>query len=159
MYKSFIGIDPGAKGGIAIIDRNGVTAEIMPMMDKQIQIREICEYLEPLEKPYVVIEKVHAMPKQGVSSTFTFGRGVGELLGMLKTLQLPYFEVTPQEWKKKVMVGVNWKGNKKASITYCKKTYPLLDLLPSKRCRVPSDGMADALCMAEYGRMRILAGA
>lgn len=154
MYDSFVGIDPGQKGGIAIIDEGGITAEAMPMQDKSIQIREICEYLEPLKNPFTVIEKVHAMPDQGVSSTFTFGRGVGELIGMLKVLQIPYFEVTPQAWKKHVLMGMAWKGNKGASIEYCNAKYPKLDLLPTPRCTKQSDGMADALCMAEYARWK-----
>jgi len=154
MYESFIGIDPGQKGGIAIIDKSGITAEIMPMQEKQIQIREICEYLEPLKNPVVAIEKVHAMPKQGVSSTFTFGRGVGELIGMLKALKIPFFEVTPQEWKKVVLVGLNWKKNKKASIEYCNLLHPKLDLYRTTKCTTQHDGMADALCMAEYAKFR-----
>ena len=154
MFKSFIGLDPGLKGGIGIIDVYGITAEVMPVIDKELIISDLVEYISPLDKPIAVIEKVHAMPKQGVSSTFTFGKGYGELIGMLKTLKVPYILVTPQAWKKKVLAGLNWKGEgKKASIEFVMRKYPNLDLLPTKRCRVPHDGMADAVCMAEYGRI------
>ena len=149
----YIGIDPGQTGGIAIIDEHGVTAEVMPVRDKEIDVPEIVPYFAGMSDPLCVIEKVGAMPKQGVSSTFKFGKGFGKLLGMLEAIEIPYILVTPQQWKKTVLVGMNWKGRKVASIEYCRTRYPKLDLKASPRCRKDHDGMADALCMAEYGRL------
>jgi crossover junction endodeoxyribonuclease RuvC len=48
----------------------------------------------------VVIEQVHAMPKQGVSSTFKFGTSFGTAIGIVVALELPLYRVTPQAWKK-----------------------------------------------------------
>jgi len=47
-----------------------------------------------------VIEKVHSMPRQGVASSFQFGRmfGAAELLPVLFCYD--NFSVTPQQWKK-----------------------------------------------------------
>ena len=47
----------------------------------------------------VVVENVHAMPKQGVSSTFKFGMGVGIIHGVAGALRLPMTLVTPNQWK------------------------------------------------------------
>ena len=49
---------------------------------------------------FCVIEKVHSMPKQGVVSTFTFGKNYGQWLGILASNGVPYKEVTPQTWMK-----------------------------------------------------------
>jgi hypothetical protein len=47
----------------------------------------------------MVVENVHAMPAQGVSSTFKFGRGVGIIHGVAGALRLPITLVTPRQWK------------------------------------------------------------
>ena len=56
-------------------------------------------------------------------------------------------------WKKVVLAHLPWKGNKKASIDFCQQTYPNVSLLKTSRCRVPHDGLSDALCLAHYGKM------
>ena len=43
----------------------------------------------------IVVENVHAMPKQGVSSTFKFGMGVGIIHGVAGALRLPLTLVSP----------------------------------------------------------------
>lgn len=145
------GIDPGKKGGIAIIG-NDVSAMAMPAVGNEIDIHRISNFLHNNHVELVIVEKVHAMPGQGVTSMFTFGKNFGEIIGMLKTDCIPYQLVTPQAWKKTVLAGMPWKKNKKCSIDFCMRKYPELSLLATKRSRVPHDGMADAICIAEYGR-------
>ena len=150
--KTIIGIDPGMKGGLAFLDDDGVMAYALPMVGGEINYSKLISLLvDPLDNTdtyLAVIEKVHAMPKQGVSSTFKFGRQYGEIRGILIALNIPMIEVTPQAWKKKVLAGQDWKGNKKASVQFCQKRWPKVSLLPKERSRVPSDGMADAICIA-----------
>jgi hypothetical protein len=47
-----------------------------------------------------VIENVHAMPKQGVSSSFSFGRALGVAEGVLAGNGLSLRYVSPAKWKK-----------------------------------------------------------
>ena len=70
---------------------------------------DICETLrewydhylvEDIRGPSAMIEQVHSMPKQGVASSFKFGRHYGFLLGVLTALGIPYQTVTPQKWQK-----------------------------------------------------------
>ena len=148
----FVGIDPGQSGGIAVIHGDEVTVRAMPICGKEIDAREIHNLLVFLpERTMVFMEKVHAMPGQGVTSMFTFGKGYGEILGVIKSMDIPYALITPQAWKKVVLAGTD-KG-KSAAIEYCRARYPKVLLLETPRCRVPHDGMADALCIAEYGRI------
>ena len=47
----------------------------------------------------MMIERVKAMPKQGITSAFQFGVGFGPVLGVLQALHLPTAFVTPAVWK------------------------------------------------------------
>lgn len=152
-----VGIDPGQSGGIALIAENGQTASwIMPLAGKEIDGHEVANYLRGLPDVTVFIEKVHAMPKQGVSSTFKFGMGYGLVIGICEALGIPYRLVTPQAWKKTVLAGTT--KDKDAAISFVRRAYPSVDLTPGKK-RVPHDGIADAVCIAEYGRQLMSKGA
>ncbi|GAA0586540.1 hypothetical protein ACFQH5_20340 [Halomonas salifodinae] len=144
-----IGIDPGQSGGIAGIDGDASYAVPMPLIGKDIDGHKIAAQLKSLTPDVVIIEKVHAMPKQGVSSTFKFGMGFGIVIGVCEALGIPYRLVTPQAWKKAVLAGTT--KDKDAAIAFVRRAYPSIDLTPGRK-RVPHDGMADAVCLAEYGR-------
>ena len=65
---TYIGIDPGAKGGLAVIRDGGIT--VAPY--------EKSRYIELLSRvppdSVCCLEHVHAMPGQGVTSMFNFGQ-------------------------------------------------------------------------------------
>ncbi|MGM0783879.1 MAG: Holliday junction endonuclease [Pseudomonadota bacterium] len=153
-----VGIDPGQTGGIAYIDATSGTSHAMPMplTSKQIDGHEIANALRGRSIDVVILEKVHAMPKQGVSSTFKFGMGFGLVVGVCEALGIPYRLVTPQAWKKVVLAGTA--KDKDAAVTFVRRAYPSIDLTPGLK-RVPHDGMADAVCLAEYGRQLMGKGA
>ena len=98
----------------------------------------------------VVVEKVGAMPGQGVTSMFNFGMGYGMWVGMLAALGFPYELVAPQKWKAAVLGGT--KKDKRAAIEYVQRRFPDVSLLATPRSKVPHDGMADAACLALYAR-------
>lgn len=146
----FCSFDPGQAGAIAIIDGENVDAYPFPFNGDELDILVLSTYFLG-EDCFAALERVHAMPKQGVCSVWTFAQGYGELRGMLKTLSVPFIEPTPQAWKKLILAGMDWKGRKECSIEYVTKRYPQVNLKPGKK-RVPHDGMADAICLAEYAK-------
>jgi crossover junction endodeoxyribonuclease RuvC len=148
-----IGIDPGKKGGIAVIDGKGQESLVwpMPLAGKEIDWTRVADLLEWNGPKFAYVEKVHAMPGQGVTSMFSFGKNFGGLLGVLGALEIPLTLVTPQAWKKKVLAGTS--KDKDAAVDFCRRRYPQVNLLATERSRVPHDGMADALCIATYGWM------
>jgi len=148
-----VGIDPGLKGGLALIvsEAGQAFAEQMPIAGRSIDVAELALFLRGWGPDVVYIEKVGPMPKQGVVSTFTFGEGYGLVKGAIIALGYRLELVAPQTWKAQVLAGT--KKDKEAAVDYCRRAYPSVRLVP-EQCRVAHDGMADALCLAEYGRLR-----
>lgn len=100
MNKVTMGIDPGLSGGIVVLD----DIEIYECTKMPLTERDIWEIFEQIrdESIYVFayIERVHSMPKQGVTSTFTFGQNYGMLRGFLIAAGISFEEVTPQKWQR-----------------------------------------------------------
>ena len=138
----YIGIDPGHKGGIAIL--NTEMCMVFPYSD--VALKEVCELYQGM--CVATVESVHAMPGQGVTSMFTFGKHFGYIIGVLDAFQIPHKEVIPQTWKK--FFGL--KKDKEQSIKLCKKLYPDVNLLPTSRSKKESDGMGEAILIARYGK-------
>lgn len=158
-----IGIDPGLDGGIAILVNNIISeAIIMPTKigirgKREIDSASIFTILNqvPVNNLYcnidlVIVEQVHSMPKSGVVASFSFGKSVGKMLGVLEVLKLKVEEITPQAWKKEILSGTD--KSKAAAIGYVQSRFPEVNLLATLKCKKPHDGMADAICLAEYGR-------
>lgn len=141
----FLGIDPGKNGGFAVLDETEPI--ILNKFDKDDFIR-ITDWLSNAQyKTKCCIEKVHAMPKQGSVSMFSFGENYGWLKGVLDAQEISYQEIPPQTWKK--LFGLN--SDKVKSIEVAKQLFPKTRLIPENG-RKESDGFAEALLMAEYAR-------
>lgn len=117
-----LGIDPGIIGGWAIVTDDGdlVTAGDLPVVGAGAQrmvsaplIREIITSHQPTE---AVIEQVSAMPKQGVSSSFKFGRAVGLVEGVIGGAHLRTTWVTPQRWKKELRLSADKEASRQMAI-------------------------------------------
>lgn len=150
MKTLFIGIDPGKSGGIAYIDTEQGFSGTEPYSDKA--LIDLCSQASHGSHEVVCcLEKVGAMPGQGVVSMFSFGQSVGYIKGVLESFRIPYQEITPQKWKREF--GLT--SDKAKSAEICGRLFPDVTLLASPRCRKPHDGMAEALLMAEYARRKL----
>lgn len=147
-----IGIDPGKSGALAVMyideDNKPFRVRVVPF--------EECAYRELLaacvdSRVVCCLEKVGAMPGQGVVSMFNFGRNLGLIEGMLQAYKIPYQLVPPQTWKKEFSLS----SDKQSSIDVCKRLFPDINLLATPRSRKESDGMAEAILMAEYARRKL----
>lgn len=154
-----VGVDPGLQGGIAALDAAGRVAATwpMPVAGGEVHAAGLTDLLRSLrcidshqDIAHVYLEKVGAMPKQGVASTFKFGTGWGMVRGVCAALGASVVLVPSTIWKKRVLLGLP--HDKAGAVQFCASRWPTADLvLPG--CRVPHDGIADALCLAEYGRL------
>ncbi len=152
MSSLILGCDPGKSGGWAILGGPAPVVGVAPLAGKDLDLGALAAAWRGVS--YAVVEKVGAMPGQGVVSMFSFGRSFGSVLGVLAGLGVPVELVTPQRWKGVVLDGSA--KDKDAAIAWCRRVHPGVNLLPSERARVPHDGIADALCIAEYGRRTYL---
>lgn len=142
----YIGIDPGKDGALAVISQEG-EPDIIPFSPDA--YRAVLSHM-PRECK-CCLERVGAMPKQGVSSMFHFGENYGFIQGLLTAYSIPYELVTPNKWKKEFQVT----SDKNSSIAVCKRLFPGVSMRKTDRCRTDHDGMAEALLMAEYARRRL----
>lgn len=158
-----VGVDPGLSGGFALLtlDARDAFAFPLPVVQagkrRELDVAALADalrgFLLAWDVRLAAVEKVHAMPKQGVSSTFSFGLCYGAIRGVLGTLGIPVELPTPQHWQKTVLAGMGaCPDTKTASVAYCTRRFPGVSLKASPRCRVAHDGMADALCISEFAR-------
>lgn len=136
----YLGLDPGASGGIAMLDDDGVVvaAFAMPLTE-----RDILDELLPLEgKARAVLERVSSSPQMGVVSAFTFGRGYGGLLMALTAARIPFSQVVPAKWQAALQCRSG--GDKNITKRRAQQLWP---------GRKITHAIADALLLAEYCRL------
>lgn len=163
-----MGIDPGKEGAVVILDAKGEPAGFfkVPVVktgtkaeyDLQTLVG-VVEKVKNLFDPKAVLEFVHSMPKQGVASTFSFGKGLGIWMGMLSAFRIPYTEVRPNSWKSIFFQAIprdaKGKHSKEASILAANRAMPHCSYLYTKEKGKTDHNIADALMIAEYGRRYI----
>ena len=153
-----IGIDPGIKGGICTLDGpKNMGLHPMPTSGKSIDWNMVIFHVGVFEggSDLAVIEKVMPLPAKirGGVGSLTSGINYGGIIGILTTLEIPFIEVPPQTWMKTVFAGHAWKKQKKYSTIWAPKRWPKVEFKASERCKKIHDGMTDAACLAEYGRL------
>ena len=154
MSKTIIGIDPGKSGAVAILTPEQIVFHDCPNLmlgGKQApDPLGMVDLLRGYPNAFIALERVGAMPGQGVVSTFSFGTNYGIWLGAVAALKLPYELISPNVWKKAIGVPV---GEKQGAIAIALRLFPQCaqDLRRKK-----DHGRADALLLAEYLRRRNL---
>lgn len=142
-----LAVDPGQKGAIAALGHDGALHGVwdMPVLDKRVSAPLLADILVPLQAhaTVCVIEDVHAMPKQGVTSMFTFGRGLGCVEGVALGAGIPVRYVSPARWKRALLLG----ADKDTSRRRACETWPTDS---QHFARVKDDGRAEACLIALY---------
>lgn len=147
--KTYIGVDPGKSGAMAIIHASG-EVEVIPFDAMKYSVA--LAHVRGLTNDVMCcVEKVSAMPGQGVVSMFNFGHNLGVIEGLLRGYGIPYQLVPPQTWKKEFSLS----SDKNKSIEVCQKLFPKVSLLATEKSRKPSDGIAEAVLIAEYARRKL----
>ena len=152
-----IGIDPGINGAICFFKKGKVIDVIdMPTIaegkknKRQINCQQVFNEIfskiqkDPTENIKVVVEKVSAMPGQGVTSMFNFGQSFGAIKGICAAMQLPIYFVHPAKWKKYFDL-IN--SQKDASRTKAIEIFPKISSVLSKK---KDANKADAILIASF---------
>lgn len=145
--KYYVGIDPGKKGAICFYCPT--EKHIFNFYDwpKDDNVIDIFKQWSCLTTGNTILEKVNAMPKQGVTSMFNFGRNFGQWIAMLQILQLPYHLLPPQQWRKGIVYPSD--GNpKEAAFKAFQRLFPeCIDQVKGAKGAI-KDGRVDAALMA-----------
>lgn len=141
MSNWIMGVDPGLSGGVAIISLDGSVYAAhkftgLTLHDIRDKIKEFA-----FDVKLCFFELVHSMPKQGVSSTFKFGKITGYLEGIIACQELRVEHVSPGVWQRQMKCLS--RGDKKVTRARAQELFPRLQI---------THAIADALLIAEYGR-------
>lgn len=149
-----LGIDPGLSGALALYDTSEQTVEVfdMPVLELvrngkkkgEVSAQALANLLAGRGIKAAYLERVNAMPGQGVTSVFSFGRSTGIVEGILAAYDIPTTLVTPQAWQK----AVGQRAGKDGSRERAMQLFPAqVGLFQRKK----DDGRSDAALIAYYG--------
>ncbi|GKX40303.1 hypothetical protein SOASR014_40420 [Pectobacterium carotovorum subsp. carotovorum] len=158
MKTAILGIDPGLSGAMALIDGDSgefIKCEEFEVIQvgslKHIDGAQVSNFTKSMTAAgYYIeayVERVSAMPGQGVSSMFTFGGASLGILVALGVMAIPFTLVTPPVWKKGV--GIQTGAEKSESLSRARQLFPSASLERNK-----DHASAEALLIARYGYLQ-----
>lgn len=123
--------DPGLKGGFAAMAlRSGDRPELldavrMPLTREKggkdvVDAAAVRALLENWAPDACLIERVSAMPRQGVASSFNFGVSTGVVRGLMIASGAQFEDVTPAAWKR----ALGLTSDKRASVGMARALFP-----------------------------------
>ena len=140
---TWIGVDPGKNGGIAVIPPGPLSlAQASKMPDTP---RDTYDLLADLATKWpdsrCIIERTHSTPQMGVRSAVSFGENRGLLIMGLVATKISFTEVTPAKWMRSLscMTG----GDKNITKRRSQEIFPHLRI---------THAIADSLLIAYFGR-------
>ncbi len=150
-----LGCDPGIRGGLAIIEVvDAVAPKLVDTIDipvtgvgakERVDVLAVRDWIAKHRPQHAYIERAQAMPRQGSSSGFKYGRSVGHLEAAVVCCLVPMTIVEPAMWKRHYRL----RGDDKES-----SRQRALQLFPSahaKFVRKKDHGKAEAALIALYG--------
>jgi Holliday junction resolvasome RuvABC endonuclease subunit len=135
---NYLGVDVGGSGAMAVVDPLGAVVSVQRLEATQ---HDVWAWIAAQRVRFAVIEKVSAMPKQGVSSTFKFGTSYGFCQGMLVAAGIRFEFVTPQKWQK--ALDCRSGGDKNVTKARAQALFPGVKVIHVN---------ADALLISEFAR-------
>ena len=167
-----IGIDPGLKGGIAVVDIQGlVSCFVMPVLANSKGKDQLNEYaLRDVlvaastkaafgdDRLHIFIEKQQTMHKQGVTSGGTTMYGFGFLVGLCVGGRRPHTIVRAKEWQKEMFKGLPKADPKVSSAIAAQRLYPEQNFKTKPSNKKLHDGLTDAALIATYGWRQLNGG-
>ena len=158
MKPVILGIDPGLYGALAfvemvagtprcqIVDMHVTPTQVNGVLRNRVNKAALDELVSLKQHTIrcVVIEDVHALPKDGPVQAFTFGYGLGLLHGICQVYGLSVVNVPPHVWKSKY--GLN--SDKHKSRAVASRFFPHNASVWS---RAKDDGRAEAALLGLLG--------
>lgn len=150
MNLTILGIDPGLSGGLAVLFPDGRSvAYKMPETERDLW--DLLGEARGWGATHAMLELVRSSPQMGVTSSFTFGKGLGGLRMALIGHGFVFAEVTPGVWRKALKMPKNESSEIGGKGTEAKNNAKrrAQELFPGIKV---THANADALLIATYGR-------
>jgi len=106
----FLGVDQGVNGGLAVVAiANGAAPVLVECIDipvvgtgakERVDVAAIRNFIDRHRPVRALIERAQAMPRQGSSSGFKYGRAVGAIEATVALCSIPMEIVEPSAWKR-----------------------------------------------------------
>jgi crossover junction endodeoxyribonuclease RuvC len=108
IVMNILGIDPGVRGGLAVVADNNIgvlldAIDIPTIGDgarERVNVLTVREWIGKFDPKLALIERAQAMPRQGASSGFKYGRATGALEAAIVLCGIPIEIIEPTAWKK-----------------------------------------------------------
>jgi crossover junction endodeoxyribonuclease RuvC len=150
-----LGIDPGVHGGLAIVAvDNGAAPRLVEAIDipttgggakERVDALAVWGWITHHKPQHAYIERAQAMPKQGASSGFKYGRAAGTLEAVIACCEIPMTVVEPSAWKKfHHLHGKDKEGGRQRALQLFPSAHAML-------ARRKDHGRADAALLALFG--------
>ena len=150
-----LGVDPGIRGGCAIVMvRDSAKPDVVDIIDiptvgvgakERVDALALRTWIELHRPDHAYIERAQAMPKQGSSSGFKYGRSVGSLEATVACCGIPMTIIEPTAWKKfHRLHGGDKEGGRQRALQLFPSAHALL-------ARKKDHGRAEASLIALYG--------
>jgi hypothetical protein len=149
-----LGLDPGIRGGLAVVSEGKDIGALCDAIDiptigtgaaERVDVAAVRSWILRHRPALALIERAQAMPRQGASSGFKYGRATGALESAIILCAMPIEIVEPSAWKR------HWRlpgKDKERSRQRALELFPAAhELLARKR----DHGRAEAALIALYG--------
>ena len=150
-----LGVDPGIHGGLALVEINdGTTPALLEAIDiptvgvkakERVDVLALRTWVMARQPPHAFVERAQAMPRQGFSSGFKYGRATGAIEAVIACCEIATTIVEPAVWKKAYHLrGGDKEGARQRALQLFPAAHTLL-------ARKRDHGRAEAALVALYG--------
>lgn len=150
----FLGLDPGLSGAAAVVaaapNSRPVLLDVIDLpttgekAKRRVDVLGLIAFIQKYAPDQAVIERAQAMPEQGSSSGFIYGRAVGAIEACAIGLSVPLSVIESSAWKKyHSLIGKGKEDSRQRAIM----------MFPDQRdklARVMDHNRAEAVLMARF---------
>lgn len=147
-----VGVDPGIRGGLAVVALAGpsvIAAIDIPVVGsgakERVDVLTLLRWFDVHKPEHAFVERAQAMPRQGSSSGFKYGRAVGAIEAAIICHEIPLTIIEPAMWKKHFRLPG---GDKEASRQRALQIFPATHTFLARKL---DHGRAEAILIALYG--------
>jgi len=149
-------VDPGLTGAACILEQINGAVMLISVIDlptagegakRRLDAVTFASWLNSNKPTHVFIENARAMPRQGVTSMFRYGRVAGAVEGVVAAQLIPLSLIEPATWKRHLRLNSNKEDCRARALQ-------LLPSAASELQRVKDHHRAEAILLAFYGLER-----